>query len=85
MFLFTGDMNYLLSALKLLVWWRWEVGRERRVLTVPSDARWALGTLDLTLDVSLGGGFLLIVAPVRRWENAERDRDAGVKVQIDDL
>jgi hypothetical protein len=85
MFLFTADMNYLLSGLVSLVWWRWKVGRERGELTVPSDARWALGKLDLTLDVSLGGGFLLIVAPVRRWKNAEGDRDAGVKVQIDDL
>lgn len=83
MFLFTTDMNYFLS-LESLVWWRRKVGGERRVLTFPSDARWALRKLDLTLDVSLGGG-LRIVAPVRRWENAERDRDASVKVQIDDL
>jgi len=84
MFLFTGDMDYLLSALESLVWWRRKVGRERRKLTVPSDARWALRKLDLTLDVGLRGG-LLLVAPVRRWENAEGDRDAGVKIQIDDL
>jgi hypothetical protein len=86
--LFTGDMDYLFALESLLRWCRrtLKVGREllRSVLTVPSDARWALGELEFTLDVSLGGR-LLLVAPVRRWENAEGDRNAGVKVQIDDL
>lgn len=31
------------------------------------------------------GGCCYVVAPVRRWEDAEGDRDSGVKVQVDDL
>jgi len=81
--LFTSDVDYLFS-LESVVARRGKVGSVRRVLTVPSDARWGLGKLDFTLDVSLSGR-LLLVAPVRRWENAEGDRYSGVKVQIDDL
>lgn len=59
---------------------------ERRVLGLfPSDAR-VCWELDLTLDVSrLGGGCSYFVVPVRRGEDAKGDRDAGVKVQVDDL
>lgn len=57
------------------------LGWGRRVLTFPSGE---LGELDLNLfvDVGLGGGLGL---PVRRREDAERDRDTGFKVQIGDL
>lgn len=77
-FLFTTDVDLFLVLLT-----RREVGGERRV-SFPSDALLTLRKVDFTLDVSLGG-CLGIVAPVRRWEDAEGDRDAGVKVQVDDL
>lgn len=40
-----------------------------------------LREVDLALDVSLDGG-LGGVVPVRRGEDAERNRNSGVKVQI---
>jgi hypothetical protein len=51
------------------------------VVIVPSGA--VLREFDLTLDVS-SGGFDGVV-PVRRREDAEGDRDSGVKVQIECL
>ena len=65
--------------------WR-EVGGEGRllVLSFPSDALLLVWKVDLTLDVSRLG-LLDGVVPVRRREDAEGDRDAGVKVQVDDL
>jgi len=39
------------------------------------------GKMELGLDVS--GSSLLAVALVRRWEEADRNRDASVKIQID--
>lgn len=59
----------------------WKRSRERRVLgfvTFPSDA---LVGLSLYPDAS---SFFSSVAPVRRREDTERDRDSGVKVQIDE-
>ncbi len=58
----------------------WKGGREGRVtsfVTFPSDA---LVGLSFYLDL---GSFFNSVAPVRRREDTERDRDFGVKVQID--
>ena len=60
---------------------RWKRGREGRVLgfvTFPSDA---LVGLSLYSDAS---SFFSSVVPVRRGEDTERDRDSGVKVQIDE-
>lgn len=63
-------------------------GRERRrVLTFPSGL-WLWGfDLNLFLDLSSGGGSLGLglLVPISRWEDAERDGDAGLKVQIDDF
>ena len=59
----------------------WKSGRKRRVLgfvTFPSDA---LVGLSIYPDAS---SFFSSVAPVRRREDTERDRDSGVKVQIDE-
>ena len=47
-------------------------------MTFPSDA---LVGLSLYPDAS---SFFSSVAPVRRREDTERDRDSGVKVQIDE-
>jgi hypothetical protein len=61
-------------------------GGERRVLTFPSG--WLLwGEVDIKLLVSLGVGCLLVGlgVPVGRGEDAERDGDAGFKVQCDDF
>jgi len=63
-------------------------GREfclkRSTVTFPSDALLSLWEFDLSLDMGFFGG-VRDVAPVRRREDAEWDRDLGVKVQIDDL
>lgn len=56
-------------------------GRERRVLgfvTFPSDAPVGLSFY------SDASSFFDSVAPVRRREDTERNRDSGVKVQIDE-
>lgn len=76
-----SDVDFLLRVFLLVP--RWKSGRERRVFTFPSDAllSWKL---DFTLDVSLGSCYFF-VAPVRRREDAEGDRNACVKVQIDDV
>lgn len=80
-FFLACDVDYFLLLEFLLV-----PGRKSgsgRVFTFPSDA--LLGwKLDFTLDVSLGSCYFF-VAPVRRREDAEGDRDACVKVQVDDL
>lgn len=53
----------------------------RRVLTFPSG----FGKIDLELLVSLFGGCgLRFAVPIGGWEDAEGDRDAGFKVQVDD-
>ena len=59
----------------------WKRGRKRRVLgfvTFPSDA---LVGLSVYPNAS---SFFSSVAPVRRREDTERNRDSGVKVQIDE-
>lgn len=58
-----------------------------RVLVFPSNALLTLRVVELFLDTSLGDSLLILlgVAPVRRREDAEGDRDSGVKVQIDEL
>lgn len=71
--LFLVVMSTILSA--------WKGGREGGVLrfvTFPSDA---LVGLSFYPDAS---SFFSSVAPVRRREDTERDRDSGVKVQIDE-
>jgi hypothetical protein len=76
------DVDLFLCALLLLL--RRKAGCERRLVTVPSGgALLRSWKLDLTLDVSffdLGrcGGDVSI----RRREDAEGDRNTGVKVQI---
>lgn len=80
--LLSGDMNLL----AVLLFARIEVGGEgsRFKLVCPSDALRFLWKMDLTLDVGLLDA-LNGVAPVRRREDAEGDRYAGVKVQVADL
>jgi len=82
---FTGNV-YLFLAEFFAGAWR-EVGGEGRllILSFPSDALLLVWEVDLTLDVSRLGGLFNGVVPVRRREDAEGDRDAGVKVQVDDL
>ncbi len=56
-------------------------GRVSRFVTFPSNARRWLGEVGFSFysnTSSLGGVFV----PVRRWEDAEGDRDSGVKIQI---
>jgi len=55
-----------------------------RVMILPSDALLTLRESELLLVFCLGEGFLVLlgVAPIRRREDAEGDRDSGVKVQI---
>ena len=78
--LFASYVDFFLS--KSLVPGR-KIGGERRVLAFPSDAL-LTRQVNLTFDVSLGG-CCFGVAPVRRRKDAERNRYAGVKVQIDGL
>lgn len=59
-----------------------DVGGVRRVLTFPSGL--LFGKLDFKLFVGFGGGLGFAVL-VGRGEDAERDGDAGFKVQIDGL
>ena len=55
-------------------------GRVSRFVTFPSDARrWGEAGFSF---YSNTGGLGGIFVPVRRWEDAERDRDSGVKIQI---
>lgn len=56
-------------------------GRVSRFVTFPSNARRCLGEVGFSFHSNtsgLGGVFV----PVRRWEDAEGDRDSGVKIQI---
>jgi hypothetical protein len=55
----------------------------RRVLTFPSGLL-LVGEVDVKLLVGLGV-CLRFGVPVGRWEDAEGDRDASFKVQIDDF
>lgn len=57
-------------------------GRDRRVLTFPSGL--LVGEFDVYLFVGLGGGLRFAVLVGRR-KDAEGDRDACFKVQIDDF
>jgi hypothetical protein len=77
--LLTSYMNFFLA--KLLVSGR-ETGRDG--VTFPSDALLSVWKADLSLEVCRFGGDFC-VAPVRRREDAEGNRNSGVKVQIDDL
>lgn len=78
--LLTSYMDFFRA--KLLGSWR-KVGRDG--IIVPSDARWEV---DFTLDVCRFGDFGSLdfgVVLVGRREDAKRDGNSGVKVQIDDL
>jgi len=56
-------------------------GRVSRVVTFPSNARRCLGEVGFSF-YSNTSGLSGVFVPVRRWEDAERDRDSGVKIQI---
>lgn len=75
------DVDLLFCALLLLLGRK--AGGVRRLVTVPSGGALLLSwKLDLTLDVSF---FYLVRGgdvSVRRREDAEGDRNTGVKVQI---
>lgn len=60
-------------------------GRGLLVLTFPSDALFVSRELEIRLDVGLGSGSVgYFAAPIRRGEDAEGNRNASVKVQVDD-
>lgn len=75
-------VTVILARLGLLLLRKIDVGGVRRVMTFPSGL--LFGKLDLKLFVGfgLGLGFAVLVG---RGEDAERDGDAGFKVQIDGL
>jgi hypothetical protein len=80
------NVDFLLLEVLDLVRWKLEVGGKGRLMTFPSGA---LGgclswKLDLTLYVGLGGSRSCGDGDVsiRRRENTEGNRYAGVKVQI---
>jgi len=78
-FLFSGDANLFLDDAR-----RARGGSLiRRVLTFPSGF---MGEVEFELLVGLGGcGGLVIGLLVGRGEDAERDRDSGFKIQVDDF
>ena len=81
--IFFADSDLFLVVSSTAILAGWERGGEGRVLgfvTFPSDARFLL-SLDSDFCVCLLFGD--DVVPVRRREEAERNRDPGVKVQID--
>jgi hypothetical protein len=78
---FTSNTNLFL---RVVLFSRREVGGERRVVTFPSGALLFWREIDLTLSMGFSCCFNG-VAPVRRREDAEGNRDSGVKVQVDDL
>jgi hypothetical protein len=78
---FTSDVDLLLCVALIL---RREVDGVRRLMTFPSGALLFVRKLDLSFYVGFGGCFNG-VAPVRRREDAEGDRDSGFKVQVDYL
>lgn len=83
--LFTSDVNFfLLVVLAAGTGTRRKAGFEGGMFPFPSDALLSLWKVDLTLDVSLGGG-LYGVASIRRRKDAEGNRNSGVKVQVADL
>lgn len=76
-----SDLFLVVSRTTILAAWkRCGEGRVLGFVTFPSDAR-----VSLSFDLDLSGSFFFgdNVVPVRRWEDAERNRDFGVKVQID--
>jgi hypothetical protein len=78
---FASDSNLFL---RIVLFPRRKVGGERRVVTFPSGALLFWRETDLSFYMGLSSCFNG-VAPVRRREDAEGDRDSGVKVQVDDL
>jgi hypothetical protein len=83
-FLFSSNSDlFLAETLALVAASEIRSGLARRVLTNPSGL---LGEFDRKLFVSLLlGGAAGIGFPVSGREDAEGNRDAGLKVQIDDL
>ena len=76
------DFFFLVASTFPAVWKRGGEGRISRFVIFPSDARsssWKVGLSFYSDASSLCGS----VAPVRRREDTERDRDSGVKGQID--
>jgi len=78
---FTSDTNLFL---RIVLFPRRKVSGQRRVVTFPSGALLFLREIDLSFYMGLSSCFNG-VAPVRRREDAEGNRDSGVKVQVDDL
>lgn len=71
------DLFLFVLSTVLASWKRGREGRVTRIVNFPSDAL-------VGLSFYLDAGFLFSsVAPVRRREDTKRDRDSGVKVQID--
>jgi len=75
-----SDLFLVVSSTAILAAWKGcGEGRVLGFVTFPSDARFRLSFYS-----DFGGCFFSgNVVPVRRWEEAERNRDPGVKVQID--
>lgn len=85
-FFFTRNTDLFFAVAVLSARRKFGGGRERRVLTFPSG--WLLlGEFDLNLFGGCGCSRLSlgIGVPICRWEDAERDGDAGLKVQVGDF
>jgi len=81
--IFLVDFDFFLADTSTIstVRQRRREGRVSRFVTFPSNARRCLGEVGFSFHSNtsgLGGVFV----PVRRWEDAEGDRDSGVKIQI---
>lgn len=84
MFFFTR-ITGLFVAVEVVSVRRLSVDRDRRVLTFPSGLM-LVGKMNLKLFVlCLGGLSLGLAVAIGRGEDAKRDGDAGLKVQIDDF
>ena len=78
-----SNSNLFLVVSRTTILAVWKMGGEGRVfgfVTFPSDARF---TLSFDFDLCCCFFFTYNVVPVGRREDAERNRDSGVKVQID--
>ena len=75
-----SDLFFVVASTAILAAWkRCREGGVLDFVTFPSDARFRLSFYSDFCYCLLSGN----VVPVRRWEKAERNRDPGVKVQID--
>lgn len=82
-FFFTRVTDLFFAVAVLCARRKFSGGSVRRVLTFPSGLL-LMGEFDLKLFVSFGLGLRFAVL-VGRWEDAEGNRDTGLKVQIDDF